>query len=223
MQLNIKDEEVRCFQSQGFLRLGNITSVQELAWLTETYDAIVKAKIGSSPALATTIFGQTTLPPLITVVSPEGIVPALKTSQLLRNARRAVTRLLEVEEGDLRSGWRLFCKPAQGEETPWHQDAAYRPPPHHGASVWMSLDPATTESSCLSYVGGSHVEGVRPHHFHDDHLVADCIDSSQAVLCPVEAGEALVHHCCTLHCAGPNITNMPRRAIVVVFQVEKNI
>ena len=42
---------------------------------------------------------------------------------------------------------------------------------------------------------------------------------SEAVACPVAAGEAIVHHCRTLHSAGPNKTDKPRRALVVVCQV----
>lgn len=218
--LDLTTAHVRCFQEQGFLPLGRITTDQELAWLRETYDAILKQKRGYTPDELSTMLGGRTPPALIPLLSPEAVVPALKTTRFLHNARRAITRLLNVEDSRLLNGWRIFCKPAHGGETPWHQDAAYRPPPHHGASVWLPLDAATHESSCLSYISGSHLGGVRPHHPHDDHLVADSVDSSQAIACPAAAGEAIAHHCCTLHYAGPNTTAQPRRALVIVFQVD---
>lgn len=217
--VNLRDEHVRCFQEQGFLSLGRITTDQELMWLRETYDEIVKRKKGYTPQELASLLGERTPPSLLAILSPEGIVPTLKSTLFLRNAREAVTHLLGVEETRLLSGWRIFCKPAHGGETPWHQDAAYRPPPHHGASVWMTLDPATFESGCLSYIKRSHLGDVRPHHPHDDHLVTDNVESSEAVACPIAAGEAIVHHCRTLHYAGPNKTDMPRRALVVVCQV----
>lgn len=217
--IDLKDEHVRCFQKQGFLNLGRVTTDQELAWLREIYDEICKRKKGYTPQELTSCLKGQPPPSLLAILSPEGTVPALKGTLFLRNARKAVTRLLGVEETQLINGWRIFCKPAHGGETPWHQDAAYRPPPHHGASVWMPLDPATSESSCLSYIGRSHLGDVLPHHPHDDHLVADNVESSGAVACPVTAGEAIVHHCRTLHSAGPNKTDRPRRALVVVCQV----
>ncbi len=219
VQVELTDEQVCCFQEQGFLSLGRITTDEELRWLRDVYDAIVKKQTGCTPAELINVIGRHGPLSLVTLVSPEGVVPALRSTLFLRNARKVVARLLAVEEGRLLSGWRIFCKPARGGETPWHQDAAYRPPPHHGASVWLPLDPATAEGSCLSYLGGSHLGEVRPHHFYHDHLTADKVDPSPAVACPLSAGEATVHHCRTLHYAGPNRTDRPRRALVVVCQV----
>jgi ectoine hydroxylase-related dioxygenase (phytanoyl-CoA dioxygenase family) len=219
VQLEPTTEQVRQFQTQGFLGLGRLTTNEELAWLRDAYDAVVQEKTGCRPAELAKVIGRHGPLSLVTIVSPEGVVPALQNTLFLRNARKAVARLLAVKETCLLSGWRIFCKPARGGETPWHQDAAYRPPPHWGASVWMPLDPATPESSCLSYLGGSHLGDIRPHHFHNDHLSADMIDSSQAMMFPLSAGEGMVHHCRTLHYAGPNTTDRPRRAFVVVCQI----
>jgi ectoine hydroxylase-related dioxygenase (phytanoyl-CoA dioxygenase family) len=159
---------------------------------------------------------------LVTILSPERVVPELKNTIFCRNVRKVFTRLLGVEETRLLSGWRIYFKRAHSSETPWHQDAAYRPPPYHSASVWMPLDPVTIESSCMYYLSRSHHEGVRPHHFHEDLLVVDDVDPSQAIVCPLSAGEAVVHHCCTLHYAGPNRTHRPRRALAIVCQVTEN-
>jgi len=217
--LDLSAAHVRCFQDQGFLPLGLVTTDQELQRLGQTYNEICKRRRGYTPQEVTSLLGGRTPPALLAILSPEGVVPALKNTLFFRNARQAVLRLLGVDDAHLLSGWRIFYKPAHAGETPWHQDAAYRPPPHHGASVWMPLDPATHESSCLSYIGRSHLGGVLPHSPHDDHLVAENVDASQAAAVPIAAGEAIVHHCRTLHYAGPNMTDRPRRALVVVCQV----
>jgi ectoine hydroxylase-related dioxygenase (phytanoyl-CoA dioxygenase family) len=49
-------------------------------------------------------------------------------------------------------------------------------------------------------------------------LVATDIDPSQATVCALSLGEATVHHCRTLHYAGPNRTDKPRRGIAIVCQ-----
>jgi ectoine hydroxylase-related dioxygenase (phytanoyl-CoA dioxygenase family) len=48
-------------------------------------------------------------------------------------------------------------------------------------------------------------------------LVTDAVDASRAVACPIPAGGATFHHCRTLHFAGPNTTDEPRRAYILVL------
>ncbi len=227
VQAKLTDEQVHCFREQGFLNVGRITTDEELTWLRDVCDAIVKRKIGYTPAELTTvhIIDRCAFRALATVFSPESIVPALKGTIFFGNALQAVSRLLEVEESCLIGEWRLVCKLAHGGETSWHQDAVYRqnamqhPLPHRGATIWMPLDLATQESGCLHYLSGSHWGEVRPHYFQDGHVIAGNVDPSPAVVCPTSAGEAMVHHCRTLHYAGPNRTDRPRRALQVICRV----
>lgn len=220
LRVDLTDEQVGLFREKGFLRLGRVTTPQEIEWLSGVYDQIVKQRLGVTPEEMThRLLGDQSPEALVTFLSPEGIVPALKDTLFARNARTIIARLFGVEEAAVLAGWRLFFKPAHGAETPWHQDAAYRPPPHRGGSVWMSLDPATVEDSCLHYIGGSHLGDLRAHYLHHHHLKTDDLDPAQAVACPVAPGEATAHHCKTLHGAGPNQTGRPRRALVIVCQV----
>jgi len=219
LRVELESDHIRRFQTQGFLRIGRITTDKELTWLRDVYDATIKRKTGYTPdelANATDEHGPVSVIPII---SPEEIIPALKNTLFLRNARTVVARLLGVEETHLLNGWRVFCKPAGGSETPWHQDAAYHASSYTGASVWLTLDPATLESGCMHYIEKSHVGAIRPHHVHGGCLLADEVDPAQAVTCPVLAGEAIVHHCRILHGSGSNKTNTPRRALVAVCRV----
>jgi hypothetical protein len=226
-RIELTDEQVHGFAAQGFLSIGRLTTEEELAWLRDVHDAILKRKLGYTPdELATLrIIDKCAITALATVFSPERIEPTLTSTLFFSRVRQVVSRLLNVEETQLSSEWRLVCKLAHGGETPWHQDALYRqsathgPLPHVGATVWMPLDPATSESGCLQYISGSHFAGVRPHYFRDGHVMTDDVDPSQAVERPVAAGEALVHHCRTLHYAGPNRTERPRRAVQVLCRI----
>ena len=217
--VDLSDKHVHCFQEQGFLHLGRITTDWELAWLQDVCDKIVKQKMGYIPHE----LGQRSVgsehESLVTILSPERVVPELKSTLFYHNVRKVFARLLNVAETRLLTGWRIFLKPAHAGETLWHQDAAYRPPPHHGAGVWMPLDSATCENGCLQYISGSQLGELRPHYLQDDNLVAPDVDPSQATACPLSPGEATVHHCYTLHYAGPNKTDRPRRALAIVCQV----
>ena len=52
----------------------------------------------------------------------------------------------------------FFAKPARnGSRTPWHQDGKYWPiRPLATCSVWIAVDPSTTENGCLRVIPGSH-------------------------------------------------------------------
>ncbi len=61
-------------------------------------------------------------------------------------------------------GCHVFCKPAgDGQETPWHQDGHYWPiRPLANCTVWVALDPSTSDNGCLRVIPGSH----RPRQCH---------------------------------------------------------
>lgn len=51
----------------------------------------------------------------------------------------------------------LIKEPGTPKPTPWHQDAAYWPVSGRQIiSIWVPLDPATTENGVVAYVKGSH-------------------------------------------------------------------
>lgn len=217
--ITLEDNQVASFHEHGFLRLGRLTTDRELAWLQTAYDEIVKGKMGYLPddlCQKSTSYDDS---PLVTILSPEQVIPELQGTILYRNVRKVFSRLFGVEETFFLTGWRLFLKPAHRGETPWHQDAAYRPPPHHGAGVWMPLDPVTHKNGCLQYIRGSQRGGLRPHYRQDDNLVAADVDLAHSTVCSLKPGEAVAHHCYTLHYAGPNTTDCARRAIGIVCQV----
>jgi hypothetical protein len=210
-------EEAASFRANGFLTLRGLIPLDDVSELSEAFDAAVRRAIGRSPDDDGTFAGGSE--PLVTIVSPEASVPSLRGSRLVREARRAMSVLFAVPEDRLLCGWRCFLKPSGADRTPWHQDAAYRPPPHHGGTVWLPLDLATSESGCLEYLPGSHRGPVLEHEFHGHHLVAEPQGADAAVSCPLSVGDASVHNCMTVHRAGPNRTAKPRRAFAVVCQV----
>ncbi|MGO4438817.1 phytanoyl-CoA dioxygenase family protein [Rhizobium sp. RAF56] len=214
-------EEATFFRANGFVTLRGLLSHDEVAELAVSFDEAVKRATGRSPGAAGVSSDRSE--PLVTVVSPEAKAPTLRASRLVSEARRIMSVLFEVSEEQLLCGWRCFLKPSGGDVTPWHQDAAYRPPPHHGGTVWVPLDPATMENGCLEYLPGSHRGGVLEHALHANHFVAEPDGVVGAVSCPLSLGDVSVHNCLTMHRAGINRTARPRRAFAVVCQVVPEI
>src|SRR5437870_4662749 len=227
-QADVTDEQVVFFRENGFLSIERITTDEEVEWLRDIYDRLFRERMGEEKGEYFDLGGprahggQEVLPQ---VLGPERKFPALRETIYFRNARKLAAKLLGAPESEVNGGGHMILKPAgYGRETPWHQDEAYWDPTiiPHSLSVWLPLDPATVESGCMQFIPGSHKTEVRRHRHIDNDptvhgLVTDEVDASQAVACPIPAGGATFHTCRTMHYAGPNKTDHPRRAYILVL------
>lgn len=227
-QVNVTDEQIAFFRENGFLRIERITTDEEIEWLGGVYDRLFSERADEEKGKYFDLAGRrghSGREALPQVLGPENKVPELRETIHFRNARKLAARLLGVDEAQINGGGHMILKPPlYGSETPWHQDEAYWNPDviPHSLSVWMPLDPATVESGCMQFIPGSHKGEILWHrHINNDPLihglVTDEADQSKAVACPIPAGGATFHHCRTLHYAGPNKTDGPRRAYILVL------
>jgi phytanoyl-CoA hydroxylase len=126
----------------------------------------------------------------------------------------------------------LFNKTAgKSGETPAHQDNHYfcLDPPNC-LTIWVTLDVVTRLTGALRYIPYSHKEGVcRPHTASynlgfSQKLVeySDSDRASEVVVDQLQPGDAVVHHCQTIHRADQNnasvSSGLQRRAFGVVFR-----
>jgi ectoine hydroxylase-related dioxygenase (phytanoyl-CoA dioxygenase family) len=216
-QSELSRSQVTRFNRQGFLVVEDVTTSREIAALQPLYDDIVERRMGFTPQDASRVLrlrGES----LLAILLGKEEIASLRRTRLLRTAVAHMARLLGTEPSNLVTGVRLFLKPAHYGETRWHQDAAYRPAPHDSVSMWVPLDSATPKTGgCLSYLPGTHKEQVvHPHHGEGEHLVLEAVDAAGEVTCPILPTAAIIHHCLTIHRAGPNRTDGPRRAIGIV-------
>lgn len=227
-QIDITEEETLFFRENGFLSIQRITTDAEVEWLKGIYNQLFDQRTGedegkffdlAGPRAHT---GRETLPQAL---GPEATFPELRETTYFRTAHRLAAKLLGAEADIVHGGGHMILKPARfGGETPWHQDEAYWNPEFipQSLSVWMPLDAAAVDSGCMQFIPASHKTDVRWHrHINNDPLVhglvTDDVDPSQAVACPIPAGGATFHHPRTLHYAGQNLTDTPRRAYILVF------
>jgi hypothetical protein len=148
----------------------------------------------------------------------------LAQTHYIRNAK-AIARQLLGPEARICYDHAIFKPPHSNSATKWHQDEAYDKPvgaPELRASLWLALQDVTVENGCLQFIPNSHKVGLLPH-YHPTAtahaLTTDCVDPTQAVACPLSAGDITIHHGRTLHYAGPNITDRPRLAWILDFAV----
>jgi len=227
--VDITDEQVAFFATNGWLAVERITTDEEVAWIGEIFDQLfepdrpvhfdVMRPAGSE---GPDLFPQT--------LFPELHHPELRDTTYVRNARRIAARLLGEDEADLTNWGHMLDKPPRrGYAAPWHQDEAYwdAGQRYHAVGAWMPLDDADLDNGCMWFLPGSHRDGLRPHrHLHGDEsihgleLVDELSEAEEqtAVAVPLEAGGASFHHPRTLHRSLPNTSDRPRRAYANEYQ-----
>ncbi|MEM6661838.1 MAG: phytanoyl-CoA dioxygenase family protein [Pseudomonadota bacterium] len=216
----LTETQAENFRHNGFLALGSFGDPDEIGWIGDLCDDAFSERFGHAPSDLNGKVPDQTPGPLMTIVSPEAKRPRLSEAKAVRETKEAVAQLFDTTTDRILLGWRLFVKPPGGVGTPWHQDAAYRPPPHKGATVWMPLDQPDGPSTSMRFIPGSHQQPVQPHDYVHGHMIAKNVDESAARTNPVGLGEASLHHCLVLHSALPNTTTLTRRAVAMVCQVD---
>ena len=226
--LKLTDEQIAFFHREGYLSLPAITTLEEIARLRQIYDRLFAARAGREAGDQFDLAGadeegkEAALPQIL---NPAKYAPELADTLFRANAL-AVARQLLGPEADYHGEHAILKPPAIGAATPWHQDEAYWDPDiaYNSISVWMPLQEATEENGCMAFVPGSHHLGVLPHHsighdvrVHGLEVDESAVDLSKAVACPLPPGGATIHLSRTLHYAGPNRTDQPRRAYILVF------
>ena len=224
---SVSPEQVAFFHENGFLAIDAITTPEELERLREIYDRLFSQRAGRERGDQFDLAGSdedgkaATLPQIL---APSRYAPELLQSQYYANARHISQQLLGPEATF--QGEHAIFKPARyGAPTPWHQDEAYWNPAmrYTSLSVWMPLQEATLENGCLQFVPGSHRWEIVEHRSIGGDVrvhgleTVEPIDPALAIPCPLPPGGATFHLNRTLHYAGPNTSDIPRRAYIIGF------
>lgn len=232
----LTQEQINFFWDNGFLAIEQISSPAEIEIMRAAYDKIFQQRAGRDEGNQFDLAGtdedgkQAALPQIL---NPAKYAPELKDTLAEANARSIAKQLFaRMGNPELVTGGvaHAIFKPARvGAPTPWHQDEAYWNPlvDPISLSVWMPLQPATPENGCMQFIPGTHQWEVEEHHSinHDPRIHGLEIDEkvevdySKAVVCPLPAGGCTLHLSRTLHYTGPNHSEMPRRALIMGFQL----
>ena len=123
---------------------------------------------------------------------------------------------------------KLNLKPAScGSGFGWHQDSPYwiHDSQHVDLlpNVMVTFDDATIENGCLQVIRGSHLHGCLPGTDDGSQLggfftSADAFDAAQAVPMIAPAGSLIFFSPHAVHGSGANLSNQPRRAIILTYQ-----
>jgi ectoine hydroxylase-related dioxygenase (phytanoyl-CoA dioxygenase family) len=227
---SLSPEQIAFYHREGYLALPAITTAADVERLQDIYDRLFATRAGREVGdhLDLTSVDDGTQPETLPqILNPSKYAPELADTAFRINAE-AIAKQLLGPEAEFRSDHAIRKPPQTGVATPWHQDEAYWDPAleHHELSIWIPLQEATLHNGCMQFVPGTHQRGVLPHHpiGHDPRVIGLEVDDPEgvtaaAVACPIPAGGATIHHSCCLHYTGPNHSDQPRRAYILMFGV----
>jgi ectoine hydroxylase-related dioxygenase (phytanoyl-CoA dioxygenase family) len=223
-------DQLAAFRRDGFLLVKGLSSAEEIASLRAPFDRMFSERRGWDAGDLFDMVGLDgperglALPQL---VWPSRYEPLLRQTELASNARSIAEQILGPKlENDLEHA--ISKPPFSGAATPWHQDDAFHRKGSgvpESISIWMPLQDVTVESGCMQYIRGSNLGPLYPHRSpHNDPRIhgletVSIPDLTNCVAVPMRAGDAVIHLSRTLHSAGVNTTDQPRRAYVLGFSV----
>jgi len=220
----VTEEQVRFYEENGFLQLHDVLTMPEVEELRRHVDrAIEDVKKQSLNLGPRTDAGYTKV--FLQMVNIWERYPAME--DYVHNVRngeiaRKLTRSKFVR---LWHDQALIKYPKDSKPTAWHQDTVYWPMNEAGGlSCWMALDDVTVENGCMWFIPGTHklgpLESVDLGNASEDSILSilpEAYRAKKPVAMPMKAGSCTFHNGLTLHYAGPNVTDKPRRAMVTIY------
>lgn len=228
---HLTEEQLATFRRDGFLLVHGLSTPEEVASLRVLYDRLFSERRGWDKGDLFDMVARddaNRAPVLPQMLWPSRYEPALAQTKLALSARSIATQLLgEKIENILEHA--ITKAPHNTVETPWHQDDAFA---HSGSmftesiSIWMPLQDVTVASGCMRYIQASNHGPLfahqSPHNdprIHGLELVAPP-DLTHCVPVPMPAGSGVIHHSRTIHGAGGNGSDQPRRAYILGYAVK---
>lgn len=226
--ITLSRDQIAFYHREGYLSIPALMTPEEVEQVRKIYDRLFAERAGREEGNQFDLAGtdeedqEASLPQIL---GPVKYAPELANFHFRANAL-AIAKQLLGPEAEARGEHAILKPPSIGAKTPWHQDEAYWDPglEYNSISIWIPLQKATVENGCMQFIPGSYKQEVLPHHSINNDprihgLEIDEVDPAKAVACSIPAGGATIHHCRTVHYAGPNQTNEPRRAYILIFAV----
>ena len=219
----LTDAHITSFHRDGFVRVEDLLTRDEVAVLAERTDLIASGKAAHIPKERIQLeakFRENAALADDMVMAVRKLAHLTNFDDVLRQHAlnpKIVDVIADLMDSDdlMLYGDQLFMKPAyHGSAKEWHQDSASFKNmfPMDLVSAWTAIDDATIANGCLNFVPGSHRWGVIPQHLVPTFQAEFGADGAfPAVPVELKSGSVSFHHSLAFHASGPNTTPNRRR------------
>lgn len=225
-QSGLGEPEIERFEKDGFLRVDDFFSHDELDHFAKFVDAAVAHRTADDHRDMTdkNLYEQTFVQCMRLWEDHPDVAPFTFHSKLCA----AAAALLRTDRVRLWHDQALYKEPG-GRKTDAHLDYPFWPVDRSDlVSVWIPFDDVGPGGGMMSYVQGSHSAGITD--FVDIGQLrggkpVDLLENREVAklpLVPVAAkkGSAIFHHACTIHAADANDTPSTRRVFTMVYMAD---
>jgi ectoine hydroxylase-related dioxygenase (phytanoyl-CoA dioxygenase family) len=216
----LNDAAIRRFREDGFIRLPNVLMAQTIGEYAPEISRMVYEgnRLKSIPLEERTIYDQAFIQVMNIWTRNEHVRELVFSKRLARIA----AELMGPRGVRLWHDQALYKEPSGGF-TPWHVDQQYWPMANsNSVTVWIPLQPVPIEMGPLCFGRGSHRKRIgremeisaESEQQIGEEVRKAKIDEIQE---PYALGDVSFHLGWTLHRAGPNKTDRPRRVFTIIY------
>lgn len=216
----LDEAALRTFRADGFVHLTNVFNERVLATYAPVLDKLVdeENKLGDIPVEKRSLYDQAFIQVMNLWTRNERIREFVFGKRLARIA----AELLGVRAVRLWHDQALYKEPGGGF-TPWHVDQQYWPMSGpNSITAWIPLQPVPLEMGPLCFGRGSHQRRIGRDleiSAESEALIGSEVRKQRIdeVQLPYASGDVSFHLGWTLHRAGPNRTELPRRVFTIIY------
>ncbi|MFN0137162.1 MAG: phytanoyl-CoA dioxygenase family protein [Phycisphaerae bacterium] len=220
---SLSDAQIDAFKRDGFIKLRGVFDAETLGHYGDdiTKLTLVHDKYKDVPLEQRSTYAKA----FIQVTNLWRMSERAREFSFAPRVARIAAELLEVSGVRMWHDQALY-KEAGGGFTPWHVDQQYWPmSSDRCVTAWIPLQAVAMNMGPLSFGIGSHnVDIARTMEISDEseRYIQDAVARLQIAECfePYELGEVSFHLGWTLHRAGPNTSQWPRRVHTVIYMDE---
>ena len=224
MKTQLKSAEISRYRKDGFVKIENFFSVDELHKWQEIISTAVATRDERIPGHADGgVLGDDFYDNVFTQrVNLWQTSPAIKELVLNRDIGRMAATLEDIPGVRLWHDQALFKSP-WANPTAWHIDNPYWSfYSKHATTIWIALDDVTMQNGALyclpeAYHQASYENVAIGKNVGSLFDVYPDWKDREPVCIEMKAGDASFHNGLTPHAAGPNMTPLPRRAFAIIY------
>ncbi len=216
----LEETSVRHFREKGFVKLPNVFDAETLDYYGKSITEITLAnnKNAGVPLEDLGTYAKA----FIQVGNLWRHSDTVKAFSFSKRLARIASELLGVSGVRIWHDQALY-KESSGGITPWHTDQQYWPMASDKCvTAWIPLQPVPSDMGPLAFAEKSHlVDSGRDLEISDDseEMISRLVEESQLKESgePFALGEVSFHYGWTLHRAGPNTSDRPRKVHTIIY------